>query len=336
MMILIYLQVFSQQKIYVNVAGPGEQIYSVDLTTCTAQPVGPSGNVFLDIAVTSDGRLWGISNFGNLHNIDTLSGTSTLVGNTGHYADALVELNDSTLLMIGGTYNDSLFKVNIANASTTFIGNIGYSSAGDLIWYDNDLYLVVASGGLLIKIELNSTNTAIVSSAAVNTTANPLPICWGAITAPFKSDINEIVGFKGQDAYKICPFDASYQMLCASIIPVGPDQIYGAASVRLPIQNPVPTICKNITSINESSQSQSFEIYPNPFSTQTTLQANNLLHNATLTVSNCFGQTVKQIKNIFGQSVVLLRGNLPIGLYFIRITQDNKTVLADKFVIADY
>jgi hypothetical protein len=65
-----------------------------------------------------------------------------------------------------------------------------------------------------------------------------------------------------------------------------------------------------------------FTIYPNPFSTQTTLQTDNILHNATLTVVNCFGQTVKQIKNISGQTVTLHRDNLSSGLYFLRITQD--------------
>ena len=76
-------------------------------------------------------------------------------------------------------------------------------------------------------------------------------------------------------------------------------------------------------------------VYPNPFSTQTVLQTDKILKNATLTVDNCFGQTVKEIKNISGQTVTLFRGNLPSGLYFIRLTQDSKVIATDKVVIVD-
>ena len=93
--------------------------------------------------------------------------------------------------------------------------------------------------------------------------------------------------------------------------------------------------CKPITtSINENEISK-IKIYPNPFSTQTTLQTDNFLKDATLTVDNCFGQAVKQIKNIAGQTVVLSRDNLPRGMYFLRLTENNKTLTVDKLVITD-
>ncbi|MBI4932010.1 MAG: T9SS type A sorting domain-containing protein [Bacteroidetes bacterium] len=105
----------------------------------------------------------------------------------------------------------------------------------------------------------------------------------------------------------------------------------------------VPTF--NNTGISEYNSSFTISINPNPFSTQTTLQIDpvgNLsngagipLHNATLTIYNSFGQAVKQIKNISGQTVTLTRDNLPGGLYFFRITQDNKTITTDKLVITD-
>lgn len=89
------------------------------------------------------------------------------------------------------------------------------------------------------------------------------------------------------------------------------------------------------TGINEIGNSSGVTIFPNPFFNQTVLQTVNFLHNATLTVYNPFGQTVKQIKNISGQTVALHRDHLPSGLYFIRLTQDNKIITADKLVITD-
>jgi hypothetical protein len=76
-------------------------------------------------------------------------------------------------------------------------------------------------------------------------------------------------------------------------------------------------------------------IYPNPFSVETVLQTNILLHNATLTVSNYHGQTVKEIKNISGQTVTLNRANLPSGLHFVRLTQDNRVIATIKLIITD-
>jgi len=86
--------------------------------------------------------------------------------------------------------------------------------------------------------------------------------------------------------------------------------------------------------INEF-QKFSFDIFPNPFSSTTTLQTNNSFHNATLTVVNCFGQTVVQIKNISGQTVTLQRNDLPAGLYFVRLTEKNKQTVTKKIIIAD-
>ncbi len=86
---------------------------------------------------------------------------------------------------------------------------------------------------------------------------------------------------------------------------------------------------------NFLSTNQVNNIYPNPFSCSTTLRTGKLLKNATLTVYNCSGQRVKQIKNISGQTVTLMRDNLPSGLYFIQLTQDNTTIIVDKLVIAD-
>ena len=93
--------------------------------------------------------------------------------------------------------------------------------------------------------------------------------------------------------------------------------------------------CTPATGINEIIYKLSLNIFPNPFSTQTTLQTDNFLHNATLTVDNCFGQTVLQIKNISGQTVTLFRDNLPSSLYFVRLTEENKTIATDKLVITD-
>lgn len=254
--IMICLHGFAQQKIYVSTYYT--QLYSINLTDCSYQYIGTSA-YFSDIAVTADGRLWGLDGSA-LYQIDTLTAASTLMDTMWGAGNAMVELDDSTLLIAGGT---QLYKVNVNTGEESFIGGTGYSSAGDLTWYDNYLYLIGGdtAGVRLIKIQLNSTNTAIVSSTPVSNT--PIPGCYGAITAPFAGVPNLIVGFNGIDVYTICPFDATYKLLCPSIFPSISYEIQGAASVRLPIQSPLPGECILITSSNESLQ-YNFEINSNP------------------------------------------------------------------------
>ncbi len=79
----------------------------------------------------------------------------------------------------------------------------------------------------------------------------------------------------------------------------------------------------------------SYSIFPNPFTTSTTIQTMGNLNNATLVVSNAFGQTVKRLENISGQSVSFSRDDLPNGLYFIELTDENKIIAIEKVLIAD-
>jgi len=78
-----------------------------------------------------------------------------------------------------------------------------------------------------------------------------------------------------------------------------------------------------------------FHIFPNPFSSTTTLHSDNFIRSATLTVYDSFRQTVKQIKNITGQTINLHRENLSSGLYFLQLTQENKIIATEKLVITD-
>lgn len=76
-------------------------------------------------------------------------------------------------------------------------------------------------------------------------------------------------------------------------------------------------------------------IHPNPYNSYTTIQLNQAISNAELTIFNRYGQKVKNIKNIYGQAFVLHRENLPSGLYFVRLTEENKTIGVNKLVIVD-
>ncbi len=78
-----------------------------------------------------------------------------------------------------------------------------------------------------------------------------------------------------------------------------------------------------------------FNIYPNPFSAETTIQTNTTFKDATLVLYNSIGQMVRQINHISEQPIQLQRGNLPEGLYLIQLKSDDKIYISEKLVIVN-
>jgi hypothetical protein len=132
--------------------------------------------------------------------------------------------------------------------------------------------------------------------------------------------------------------DSLYPTVCDSVFPMNNYSVSGSHTILLNNGVPVFYSWNNALTASENisnADNYSVKIYPNPFSLQTTLQTDKFFKNATLTVYNSLGQIVKEIKNISGQTITLHRDNLASGLYFIRLTEDNKTFATKKIVITD-
>ncbi len=309
LLLTISFNAFSQQPIFATISGG--DLYSFDLTNCTRHFIGSTGQGFGDIAFTTDGQLWGIIS-GNLYHIDTATANATLVGNFGLGNVSLVGLDDTTLLTESGM---KLYGIRTTNATSYYIDTIGFQAAGDLTWYDDDLYMVT-SAGQIIRMVLNSTNTALVSLTAIG---NTVPTCEGAVTASFVSDYNSIVGFNGPNLIKICQIDGSSQMLCPNLNIGGTP---GGASIRLATQIPKPTSC-TMTSVQEISLNNQFAIFPNPTTNKLNIQTkfNKQFH---FNIYNSFGQLVKT-GILQSDLTTIFIDNFSGGLYSIELKADNKT-----------
>jgi len=91
---------------------------------------------------------------------------------------------------------------------------------------------------------------------------------------------------------------------------------------------------EDCSGIEENQTREKVSIYPNPYSTSTTLKTDLDLKNATLTLFNLYGQPVKQILHIFGYTVTWQRDQLSGGIYFLRLTEGNKIITIEKVVIS--
>jgi uncharacterized protein (TIGR02145 family) len=77
-----------------------------------------------------------------------------------------------------------------------------------------------------------------------------------------------------------------------------------------------------------------FSIFPNPFHSSATIYL-PVIENAELSIVNLYGQTVKTMNHLSTSEIKINRENLPDGIYFIYLIQNNKIIAKDKIVIAD-
>ena len=77
------------------------------------------------------------------------------------------------------------------------------------------------------------------------------------------------------------------------------------------------------------------QFYPNPFSTQTVLKLEKPLTNATLIVLNQLGQEVAKQEGINGNVVNFQRNELPNGLYYFCLYENNQNYSINKLVILE-
>lgn len=93
-------------------------------------------------------------------------------------------------------------------------------------------------------------------------------------------------------------------------------------------------LCGNI-GIQEIENKGACTVYPNPFTSQTTIRSSVNLQGVTLTINNSYAQPVKQLKNISGNHITFDRGNLPCGLYTFLLSNESGIIAVKKLIILD-
>jgi len=93
--------------------------------------------------------------------------------------------------------------------------------------------------------------------------------------------------------------------------------------------------CPTPVSVNELyNASKILTCYPNPFIETTTIQIHSEKNYADLVIYDIFGQKMKTIHNTTDKKIKFDRNNLPAGLYFICLVQNNQAVAVSKLIIS--
>ncbi len=158
---------------------------------------------------------------------------------------------------------------------------------------------------------------------------NPGTMAWGTSTGYWVGETNKYLALKLMVGTNTYYGWARLDLLASSASFTIKDYAYEST----------PNACilsgKNSTGVIEDSIKKIISVFPNPFISSTTIKTNGNLKYANLTIYNSYGQTLKQINNISGQTVYLSSDNLPSGIYFIRLTEENKIIGVEKIIITD-
>ncbi|MES2566274.1 MAG: PKD domain-containing protein [Bacteroidota bacterium] len=94
----------------------------------------------------------------------------------------------------------------------------------------------------------------------------------------------------------------------------------------------VQNTTQTIESINELSQQIHYDLFPNPFTEQTTLSFESVKESTSFTLHNSTGQLIKSIDNITEGKVTINRDNLPSGFYFFILKTKDKQIATGKII----
>jgi hypothetical protein len=194
---------------------------------------------------------------------------------------------------------------------------------------NNNAYSGELSGGVHLPWAVSTAVNICDSLITWYDSSNPGTMAWGTSIGQWVGETNKylalklIVGTNTYYGWARIDFDATSTSFTIK------DYAYEST----------PNTCiqsgQSILGVNENTTKPIFSIFPNPFISSTTIHAIDNLKNATLTILNSQGQIVKQVNNISGHTVSLSRDNFPSGLYFIRLTEENKIIAEEKIIITD-
>ncbi|HBG69870.1 MAG: hypothetical protein A2W93_00635 [Bacteroidetes bacterium GWF2_43_63] len=75
--------------------------------------------------------------------------------------------------------------------------------------------------------------------------------------------------------------------------------------------------------------------FSNPNVAEISIKSDFYLQNASLALFNSSGGKVLQMNQLFGKSFFVARNNLPAGIYFLQMNQNNRVVSAAKIIFVD-
>jgi hypothetical protein len=324
----------SSSNTYSVLVTDGNNCYNADTITVTINPF-PTVSLGTDITQCGGSVTLDAANIGLIYAWSTAQNTQTInVSSSNTYSVVVTDGNNCSSSDTINITIDSLPTIALGADITQCEGSVTLDAANagsSYIWSTTDTSqtINVSSSNTYSVVVTDGNNCS--NADTIDVTINSLPITTTTLNGATMTSDQTGATYQWID----CNNDTAI---------VGANNqdytttVNGSYAVAVTLNTCSDTSsCVNVTSIGitKIANSNAFSVYPNPFSTQTTLVASNVLNDATFIIYNAFGQQVKQMENIYGQTITFQRDHLTSGLYFIHLIQDRKTIAIKKLVLID-
>jgi len=291
-------------------------------------------DVFL-VKYNSNGNvIWAKSATGSGSDHCNSVGTDVL-GNifiTGVFNSPTISFGTSTLTQSGGgdmflVKYDSNGNVSWARSSTGAGNDEGYC----LSTYSTNVYVVgnlgayLFNGGLPVTFGTDSLTPPLGSTDPMyivlyNSTGNV--VCASAL-ASGSDDQNAVSTDQLGNAYISGDFTANpFIVGSTSLALTGTEDIF-VAKYYCPTSH---------EGINEQTNKETISIYPNPFTSQTTISFSEEQKHTTIKITDLPGKEIKTI-NFTGRQLTIDRNEMKAGIYFVQTTDEQKHIYNKKIII---
>jgi gliding motility-associated-like protein len=292
------------------------ELIRANTVDCASQSLGNFGS-FIDIAITPNGRIYGLDTY--IMELNLTEHTATQIGipynASGIYSagTGLAALDDDHLI---SDRFDSLFVIDLANGSASPLGKTGFFCMGDLTFHEGQLYMVSETNNL-ICITLDPVTHMVISVSNRGLLQTPTKMiyslfstfetCYSTSPSLFAIDNNLV--------FRVDPDNATVTEVCALDGGIS----YGSAAVSAPVQQEAPeTVIPNVFTPNNDGLND-YLVVP------------GTAHVSSFTVTNRWGQVVYDSNG----HTVSWNGTSPDGqpleegVYFYRATIEQCTVIKE-------
>ena len=251
--------------------------------------------------------------------------TTGIVGSFNEYANAIAIQKDDKIV-VAGSSNNSFYDFNLVRYNNDGSLDNSFDTDGKV---STDFGSSTDKGeaiGMLIQKDGKIVITGNVSLGATLSFAVLRYLSNGSLDNTFDSDgiVTTVIG-TNLDGARATTIQSDGKILAAGSSYDGAQTIFALARYNNTV------VSSNIPL--STTENNSINIWPNPFSEQTIVNSNIELKNAVLTLYSALGQIVLQKENIEGRSIIIDRDNLPNGLYWLNIRQNGQTLTNQKLII---
>ncbi|HTL81635.1 MAG TPA: T9SS type A sorting domain-containing protein [Bacteroidia bacterium] len=321
-----------------------------------------SGNVYTEGYFNSDSITFGQH---TLLNADQINGSDLFlvkydpagnviwahrdgVGNEGEESYAVSSRCTNRILITGifggtGPWNFGVSNLNSTSTNGDFF-LASYDTAGNPLWATQSSGMTAFgfcvdedhSGTIYVSGGVDVPGTLIMGSqwlfyssvsdqsfiASFNASGNP---AWAKYASAGGDDQNAIAAGNSGDVF----FSGDF---------IADPTVFGTDSLHNNGWGEVPFVAKlgnTEVGIPVNVFTNSATVFPNPFSSAATIQLKNELHSGKLLIYDVYGKEIETEDGVNGSTISISRNNLPAGIYFFRIDENNKILASGKFTVLD-